>query len=89
MEDGRVEVLAGGQVEVIDGRLVEVPRPVDLLLVHAGVAVTTLNTGESSGDGIVTTPPLMGDVHPRPEPTASSIPSSRRTSVTPAPCCAS
>ena len=45
-DEGRVEVIAGGKVEVIDGRLVDVPAPGDLLLVHAGVAVTTLRTVE-------------------------------------------
>jgi hydrogenase maturation factor len=43
--DGRVEVLAGGRAEQVDGRLVEALRPGDLVLVHAGVAVTNL-TGE-------------------------------------------
>jgi phosphoheptose isomerase len=40
--DGRIEVLAGGHAEKIDGRLVGDLRPGDLVLVHAGVAVTTL-----------------------------------------------
>jgi hydrogenase maturation factor len=40
--EGRVEVLAGGHAEQIDGRLVEDLRPGDLVLVHAGVAVTSL-----------------------------------------------
>jgi hypothetical protein len=39
---GRLEVLAGGHAEQIDGRLVDDPRPGDLVLVHAGVAVTSL-----------------------------------------------
>jgi hydrogenase maturation factor len=54
LADGRVEVLAAGQAEQIDGRLVEGLRPGDLVLVHAGVAVTTLSQGDSasrSGSG--------------------------------------
>jgi hydrogenase maturation factor len=47
LTEGRVEVLAGGQTEQIDGRLVEDLRPGDLVLVHAGVAVTSLS--ESHG----------------------------------------
>ncbi len=39
---GRVEVLAGGRAEQIDGRLVDGLGPGDLVLVHAGVAVTSL-----------------------------------------------
>ena len=46
LADGRVEVLAAGQREQIDGRLVEGLRSGDLVLVHAGVAVTNL-TSES------------------------------------------
>ncbi len=42
LSEGRVEVLAGGHPEQIDGRLVDDLRPGDLVLVHAGVAVTTL-----------------------------------------------
>jgi hydrogenase maturation factor len=42
LDDGRVEVLAGGHAEQVDGRLVGDLRPGDLVLVHAGVAVTTL-----------------------------------------------
>ena len=42
LAEGRVEVLAGGQAEQVDGRLVEGLRPGDLVLVHAGVAVTSL-----------------------------------------------
>ncbi len=42
MAEGRVEVLAGGRVEQVDGRLVDDLRPGDLVLVHAGVAVTSL-----------------------------------------------
>ena len=45
---GRVEVLAGGQAEQVDGRLVEGLRPGDLVLVHAGVAVTSLTAGSGS-----------------------------------------
>jgi hydrogenase maturation factor len=47
LADGRVEVLAAGQPEQVDGRLVEGLRSGDLVLVHAGVAVTTLRSGES------------------------------------------
>ena len=39
---GRVEVLAGGRPEQIDGRLVDDLRPGDLVLVHAGVALASL-----------------------------------------------
>jgi hypothetical protein len=42
---GRVEVLTGGRVEQIDGRLVEGLRSGDLVLVHAGIAVTSLAVG--------------------------------------------
>ncbi len=44
---GRVEVLAGGRPEQVDGRLVDGLCPGDLVLVHAGVAVTRLR--ERSG----------------------------------------
>jgi hypothetical protein len=47
LDEGRVEVFAGGHAEQVDGRLVGVLRPGDLVLVHAGVAVTTL--GGSDG----------------------------------------
>jgi hydrogenase maturation factor len=43
LDDGRVEVLAGGHAEQVDGRLVGELQPGDLVLVHAGVAVTTLS----------------------------------------------
>jgi phosphoheptose isomerase len=42
LDEGRIEVLAGGHAERVDGRLVGALRPGDLVLVHAGVAVTTL-----------------------------------------------
>ena len=42
LAEGRIEVLAGGQAEQVDGRLVDDLRPGDLVLVHAGVAVTSL-----------------------------------------------
>jgi hypothetical protein len=42
LAEGRVEVLAGGHAEQIDGRLVGGLAPGDLVLVHAGVAVTSL-----------------------------------------------
>jgi hypothetical protein len=48
LTDGRVEVLAGGQAEQVDGRLVDGLRPGDLVLVHAGVAVTSLVAGLGS-----------------------------------------
>jgi hypothetical protein len=48
LAEGRVEVLAGGQAEQIDGRLVDGLRPGDLVLVHAGVAVTSLVVGRGS-----------------------------------------
>ncbi|HEY1653227.1 MAG TPA: HypC/HybG/HupF family hydrogenase formation chaperone [Acidimicrobiales bacterium] len=43
LHEGRVEVVAGGRAEQVDGRLVGDLRPGDLVLVHAGVAVTTLS----------------------------------------------
>ncbi len=46
LAEGRIEVLAGGHAEQVDGRLVDDLRPGDLVLVHAGVAVTSL-TGSS------------------------------------------
>ena len=42
LADGRAEVVAGGQAEQIDGRLIDGLRPGDLVLVHAGTAVTSL-----------------------------------------------
>ena len=42
LDEGRIEVLAAGRAEQVDGRLVGALRPGDLVLVHAGVAVTTL-----------------------------------------------
>jgi hydrogenase maturation factor len=41
-EDGMVGVMVGGMTEVIDATLVAPVVPGDLLLVHAGVALTTL-----------------------------------------------
>jgi hydrogenase maturation factor len=52
LADGRVEVLAAGQREQIDGRLVEGLRSGDLVLVHAGVAVTNLSSGESESGSV-------------------------------------
>jgi HupF/HypC family len=46
LPEGRIVVLAGGHAERVDGRLVDDLRPGDLVLVHAGVAVTCL-TGSS------------------------------------------
>ena len=48
LAEGRVEVLAGGRVEQIDGRLVDGLRPGDLVVVHAGVAITSLMAGRGS-----------------------------------------
>jgi len=45
--DGRVDVLVGGRHEAVDASLVEPVQPGDLLLVHAGVAITTLGGGGS------------------------------------------
>jgi hydrogenase maturation factor len=42
LDEGRIEVVARGHAEQVDGRLVGDLRPGDLVLVHAGVAVTTL-----------------------------------------------
>jgi hydrogenase maturation factor len=47
-EDGRAEVLAGGRRETIDASLVDV-GPGDLLLVHAGVAVSLLEVPAATG----------------------------------------
>jgi hypothetical protein len=40
--DGRVEVLVGGHREAVDASLVDPVEPGDLVLVHAGVAITSL-----------------------------------------------
>jgi len=40
--DGRVDVMVAGRSEAIDASLVNPVAPGDLLLVHAGVAITTL-----------------------------------------------
>jgi hypothetical protein len=40
--DGLVVVLAEGRVETVDASLVEVPAPGSLLLVHAGVAIASM-----------------------------------------------
>ncbi len=45
--DGRVEVLVGGRREVVDANLVEPVEPGDLLLVHAGVAITSVGGAAS------------------------------------------
>jgi hypothetical protein len=42
---GMVEVVAGGRPEIVDASLVDPVGPGDLLLVHAGVALTTLLVG--------------------------------------------
>jgi hypothetical protein len=43
LERGSVEVVVGGHLEVADASLVESADPGDLLLIHAGVALTTLS----------------------------------------------
>jgi len=50
--DGRVEVLAGGRAEMVDGRLLDGLSPGDLVLVHAGVAVTALRGREAGADTV-------------------------------------
>jgi hydrogenase maturation factor len=45
LADSRAEVLAGGQVEQVDLSVVSGVRPGDLLLVHAGLALTVLEAG--------------------------------------------
>ena len=42
LAEDRVEVVAGGRSEQIDGRLIDGLRPGDLVLVHAGIAITNL-----------------------------------------------
>jgi hydrogenase maturation factor len=44
-KSGMVEVIVNGQTETIDASLVEPVAPGDLLLVHAGVALTALEAG--------------------------------------------
>lgn len=46
LDEGQVEVLAGGHAERVDGRLVDGLHLGDLVLVHAGVAVTTLRSSD-------------------------------------------
>jgi hydrogenase maturation factor len=41
---GSVEVLVNGRLQTIDASLVDPVAPGDLLLVHAGVALTTLES---------------------------------------------
>jgi hypothetical protein len=41
VDDGLAEVVVGGTVEAVDTTLVEPVSPGDLLLVHAGVALST------------------------------------------------
>ncbi len=43
VHDGRAEVLVNGRTETVDASLVDA-GPGDLLLVHAGVAITRLDT---------------------------------------------
>ena len=45
--DSRVEVLVGGRRELVDASLVDPVQPGDLLLVHAGVAITSLGGAAS------------------------------------------
>jgi hydrogenase maturation factor len=40
--DGMVEVLSAGRVETVDASLVDAPVPGSLLLVHAGVAISSI-----------------------------------------------
>jgi hydrogenase maturation factor len=47
LSDGSVDVMVGGQSETVDASLVDPVMPGDLLLVHAGVALTAL-TGPRS-----------------------------------------
>ncbi len=49
LAEGRIEVLAGGHAEEVDGRLVDDLRPGDLVLVHAGVALTSLTGAPPRG----------------------------------------
>jgi hypothetical protein len=48
LAQGRIEVVAGGHAEQIDGRLLGGLRTGDLVLVHAGVAVTSLMADRGS-----------------------------------------
>jgi hypothetical protein len=43
--DGRAEVTMAGRPAVVDVSLVDVVTPGDLVLVHAGVAITALGDG--------------------------------------------
>jgi hypothetical protein len=42
LDGGRVEVLSEGRVETVDASLVDLPVPGSLLLVHAGVAISSI-----------------------------------------------
>jgi hydrogenase maturation factor len=42
LSDGRVQVMVGGRSETVDASLVDPVVPGELLLVHAGVALTAL-----------------------------------------------
>jgi hydrogenase maturation factor len=44
LPDGRVDVMVGGRSETVDASLVDPVAPGDLLLVHAGVALTALGS---------------------------------------------
>ena len=45
LSGGMVEVIAGGSPETVDASLVDPVMPGDLLLIHAGVALTTIASG--------------------------------------------
>jgi len=53
-DESSVEVLAAGRTETIDASLVEPLEPGDLVLVHAGVALTTLARGSDSSRSAMT-----------------------------------
>jgi hydrogenase maturation factor len=42
LDGGAVEVMAGGHLATVDASLVDPVQPGDLLLIHAGVAITAL-----------------------------------------------
>ncbi len=48
-DDGAADVVAGGRVRTVDVSLLAPVRPGDLVLVHAGVALTTIESGPADG----------------------------------------
>jgi hypothetical protein len=46
LADGRVEAMARGSLQEVDVNLIDPVRPGDLIVIHAGVAITTLGEGE-------------------------------------------